>query len=94
MSADFSLRLPGFTVHALRYIDEKNHDLRYVLKDRHTGQVYLVVLFTLVLLGTEDEPSHKEEIGKRTHESQKENDEHEGKLGTFDWASQPGVDGE
>ena len=45
---DFSLRLPGFTVHAVKYIDEKNHYLRYVLKDRNTGQVYLVILFTLV----------------------------------------------
>ena len=90
--ADFSLRLPGFTVHAVKYIDEKNHDLRYVLKDRHTGQVYLVVLFTLVLLGTEDEPAHKEEIERRALESQKANDENDGKLGTFDWASEPELD--
>lgn len=77
--------MPGFTLHAAKYIDEKNHDLRYVLKDRKTGQVYLVVLFTLVLLGTEDEPSLKEEVEKQTHESQHANNERDGKLGKFDW---------
>ncbi|RMJ21061.1 hypothetical protein PHISP_08068 [Aspergillus sp. HF37] len=84
---DFSLRLPGFTLHAIKYIDEKSHDLRYVLKDRDSGQVYLVVLFTLVLLGTESEPIEKDEIEKQSHESQKANDEHNGNLGKFDWAS-------
>lgn len=61
---DFSLRLPGFTVHVMRYVDEKNHDLRYVLKDGATGRVYLVVLFTLVLGRTDEETEHKEQIGK------------------------------
>jgi len=46
---DFSLRLPGFTVYATKYIDEKNHELRYVLKNRSTGDVYFVLLFTLLL---------------------------------------------
>lgn len=55
------------------------------MKDRDTGQVYLVVLFTLVLLGTDDEPSHKDEITKQTRESLKANDEHAGKLGKLDW---------
>lgn len=94
LSADFSLRLPGFTLQAIKYIDEKSHDLRYVLKDRESGHVYLVVLFTLVLLGTEGEPIEKDEIEKQIHESQKANDENNGKLGKFDWASQPAVDGE
>ncbi|KAI9039010.1 DUF1769 domain-containing protein [Aspergillus affinis] len=46
---DFSLRLPGFNIHILQYIDEDNHELRYVLKNKTTDEVYLVVLFTLVL---------------------------------------------
>ncbi|KAH8423087.1 DUF1769 domain-containing protein [Aspergillus melleus] len=46
---DFSLRLPGFNIHVLQYIDEDNHALRYVLKNKTTDEVYLVVLFTLVL---------------------------------------------
>lgn len=47
--ADFSLRLPGFNLQVAKYIDEKHHKLRYVLKNRKTGHVYLVVLFTLLL---------------------------------------------
>ncbi|KAJ9294696.1 hypothetical protein DTO271G3_6616 [Paecilomyces variotii] len=46
---DFSLRLPGFNLQVAKYIDEKHHKLRYVLKNRKTGHVYLVVLFTLLL---------------------------------------------
>ncbi|KAE8150511.1 hypothetical protein BDV25DRAFT_129491 [Aspergillus avenaceus] len=45
---DFSLHLPGITVNALQYVDEENHSLRYVLRDRD-GEPYFVVLFTLVL---------------------------------------------
>jgi hypothetical protein len=47
MYLDFSLRLPGFTLHVIKYVDEKTHELRYVLKNKRTGDVYLVVLFTL-----------------------------------------------
>jgi hypothetical protein len=47
--ADFSLRLPGFSIRVTRYIDEKNHELRYTLKNRRTNETYLIVLFTLLL---------------------------------------------
>ncbi|KAL2850018.1 hypothetical protein BJX68DRAFT_237213, partial [Aspergillus pseudodeflectus] len=53
----FILRLPGFNINALNYIDEKTHSLRYVLKNRATGEVYFVVLFTLVLLEDEGQGS-------------------------------------
>ncbi|PGH32744.1 hypothetical protein GX50_04457 [[Emmonsia] crescens] len=46
---DFSLRLPGFSIKVAKYIDAKNHQLRYVLKNKRTGDVYFVVLFTLLL---------------------------------------------
>ncbi|PGH03043.1 hypothetical protein AJ79_07476 [Helicocarpus griseus UAMH5409] len=46
---DFSLRLPGFHIHVAKYIDEKNHQLRYVLKNKRTGDVYFVLTFTLLL---------------------------------------------
>ncbi|KAI9924627.1 hypothetical protein MW887_006901 [Aspergillus wentii] len=84
---DFSIRLPGITsIHVIRYIDVKDHHhLRYVLKDRNTNQVYLVVLFTLVRLGTEDEPVHKERIANDIHQIQERNDQNEGKLGTLEW---------
>jgi hypothetical protein len=55
MSLDFSVRLPGFTLRVIKYVDEKTHELRYVLKNRRTGDVYFVILFTLVHI-----PSSKE----------------------------------
>ncbi|EEH45137.1 uncharacterized protein PADG_01287 [Paracoccidioides brasiliensis Pb18] len=48
---DFSLRLPGFSIKVTKYINVKNHQLRYVLKNKRTGDVYFVVLFTLLLDG-------------------------------------------
>ncbi|KAK4445547.1 hypothetical protein QBC34DRAFT_413016 [Podospora aff. communis PSN243] len=44
---EFALRLPGFHLPIIRYWDGQG--LRYVLRNRSTGQVYLVVLFTLYL---------------------------------------------
>jgi hypothetical protein len=46
--ANFSLRLPGFSISVARYIDDKTHHLRYVLKDRGTGEVAFVVFFKLL----------------------------------------------
>ena len=73
--ADFSLQLPGFKLNALKYIDEKNQDLRYVLKNRQTGEVYFVVLFTLVLLDTDEEPGHKEQIEQDTETAKSKSDQ-------------------
>lgn len=41
----------------IKYIDEKTHELRYVLKNRRTGDVYFVVLFTLDHVPSIDENS-------------------------------------
>ncbi|KAM7194375.1 Protein of unknown function (DUF1769) domain containing protein [Rhypophila sp. PSN 637] len=55
---ELSIRLPGFHLPVVKYWDGKqglshspkhSHRLRYVLRNRSTGQVYLVVLFTLHL---------------------------------------------
>ncbi|KAK4187484.1 hypothetical protein QBC35DRAFT_233160 [Podospora australis] len=54
---DFALRLPGFNLPIMKYWDgqglrthqKRSHQLRYVLRNRSTGEVYLVVLFTLHL---------------------------------------------
>ncbi|OJD20417.1 hypothetical protein ACJ73_08249 [Blastomyces percursus] len=46
---DFSLRLPGFSIKVTKYIDARNHQLRYVLKNKRTGDIYFIVLFTLLL---------------------------------------------
>ncbi|KAF2968082.1 hypothetical protein GQX73_g5525 [Xylaria multiplex] len=44
---DFSLRLPGFTLPIMKYWDGQG--LRYVLRNRTTGDTYLVILFSLYL---------------------------------------------
>jgi hypothetical protein len=53
--ANFSLRLPGFSISVARYIDEKTHHLRYVLKNRATGEVLFVVFFKLLFGGELEE---------------------------------------
>jgi hypothetical protein len=44
----FSLKLPGFSIGVIKYINDKSHKLRWVLKNRKTGEVYFVVIFTLL----------------------------------------------
>ncbi|GME58604.1 hypothetical protein GTA08_BOTSDO11373 [Neofusicoccum parvum] len=44
----FALRLPGFSLGVLKYIDDKTHTLRWVFKNRVTNEVYLVVIFHLL----------------------------------------------
>ncbi|KAL3494927.1 hypothetical protein BJX62DRAFT_20595 [Aspergillus germanicus] len=79
---DFTLRLPGFNINALNYIDEKTHSLRYVLKNRATGEVYFTVLFTLVLLEEEGQGSSAEEkTGTGTNKADGG--------GRFDWEEVP-----
>jgi hypothetical protein len=46
--ANFSLRLPGFSISVAKYIDEKTHHLRFVLKNRSTEEVLFVVFFKLL----------------------------------------------
>ncbi|KAH7069866.1 hypothetical protein BKA63DRAFT_89914 [Paraphoma chrysanthemicola] len=46
--ANFSLRLPGFSISVARYIDEKTHHLRYVMRNRATDEVCFVVVFRLL----------------------------------------------
>src|SRR5271155_1269334 len=45
---DFSLKLPGFSLNVIKYIDSKSHELRYTLKNKTSGAVYAVVMFTLL----------------------------------------------
>ncbi|KAF2026599.1 hypothetical protein EK21DRAFT_103129 [Setomelanomma holmii] len=65
--ANFSLRLPGFSISIARYIDEKTHHLRYVMKDRSTDEVLFVVFFKL-LFGKELETT----LEARTDEKHEE----------------------
>ena len=45
---NFALKLPGFSIKVIKYIDEKSHTLRYVFKNRETGDVYLCINFNLL----------------------------------------------
>jgi hypothetical protein len=45
---NFALKLPGFSIKVIKYIDEKSHTLRYVFKNRETGDVYFCVNFNLL----------------------------------------------
>jgi hypothetical protein len=56
---DFSLKLPGFSLNVIRYVDSKTHELRYTLKNKTSGEIYCVVLFTL-LFGDELKEAEKE----------------------------------
>lgn len=60
-SIDFSLRLPGYHLQIGKYIDRKNHSLRYVLKNTKTGEVYFIVLFILELDVQGEEEQEDEE---------------------------------
>ncbi|KAJ5195545.1 uncharacterized protein N7498_008983 [Penicillium cinerascens] len=42
------LKLPGIKIKVLKYVSERTHTLRYVFKDRHNEEVYLVVVFKLL----------------------------------------------
>ncbi len=47
--ANFALILPGgFSISVAKYIDEKTHHLRFVLKNRKTEEVFFVVLMKLL----------------------------------------------
>ena len=56
---DFSLKLPGFSLNVIKYIDSKSHELRYTLKNKTSGEIYCVVLFTL-LFGEELQEAERE----------------------------------
>lgn len=67
---DFSLKLPGFSLNVIKYIDSKTHELRYTLKNKSTGDIYAVVLFTLLfgdeLRAVEQEASSDNTTGSNT----------------------------
>ncbi|KAL4891760.1 hypothetical protein BDV59DRAFT_63277 [Aspergillus ambiguus] len=89
---DFSLRLPGFNINALHYADDEHHYLRYVLKNKETDEVYLVVLFMLVLQGTDDEPDHREWTEQAKQKNKEVHQQNQGKLGRFEWEPEPSID--
>jgi hypothetical protein len=56
--SNFSLRLPGFSICVAKYVDEKTHHLRFVLKKKESGEISFVVFFKL-LFGKELEDTLK-----------------------------------
>lgn len=56
----FKLKLPGFSLSCLRYINDKTHHLRYVFKNRKTGDLYFVVIFTLLFADDVDRALEEE----------------------------------
>ena len=64
--ANFALRIPGFSISVVRYIDDKTHQLRYVLKDRSTDEVLFVVIFTLLFGQKLDDTLQETEGGSQT----------------------------
>ena len=61
----------------MKYVDEKNHELRYTLKDLSTGRVYLAVLFSVVLCEAENEQDHSK------------SEQRDDSLGKLDWEPEP-----
>lgn len=66
----FSLKLPGFSLSVLKYINDKTHKLRYVFKDLKSGNVYFVVVFTL-LFGEQLKEALKEQSGQVDGQNEK-----------------------
>ncbi|KAI5304701.1 hypothetical protein KEM56_006085, partial [Ascosphaera pollenicola] len=66
--SDFSLRLPGFKVVVTDYIDEKHHELRYVLKNKKTGELYFSLRFNLLYQGREGEIHEEKEEPTYPHD--------------------------
>ncbi|EEA21990.1 hypothetical protein TMatcc_008585 [Talaromyces marneffei ATCC 18224] len=52
---DFTLRLPGFHLHVAKYIDARKHKLRYTLTNKKLDREVLVILFTLLVEGSDEE---------------------------------------
>jgi hypothetical protein len=66
----FALKLPGFSLKVIKYINDKTHILRYVFKNRKNGEVYFVVNITL-LFGDDVAPALQEE-DDRSREASRE----------------------
>jgi len=72
--SNFSLKLPGFSLNVLRYIDDKTHKLRYVFKNKESGDVFFVVVFSLLFgeeLQAAIEADAKEGAGEKEKEKTK-----------------------
>ncbi|KAF3762128.1 DUF1769-domain-containing protein [Cryphonectria parasitica EP155] len=100
--SEFALRLPGYAVPIMKYWDgqglrkKRSHQLRYVLRNRTTKQVYLVILFTLYLKeDVNEDGSLKPEAARAyTAEAAPLTLEQEAAIANEEDAKEPDFDGE
>lgn len=74
---DFSLKLPGFTLNVIKYVDSRTHELRYTLKNKASDEVYCCVTFTLLFgdeLAAEEQKWDKSATGEADQKPAKIND--------------------
>lgn len=45
---NYALKLPGFSLNVLKWINDRTHTVRFALKNRKTGAQYLIVTFSLL----------------------------------------------
>ena len=79
---DFSLRLPGFHMSILPYLGGGD-SLRYVLKNE-TGDVWLVVVFTLVHKEDAEEEDEKEDEAEEEAGKEEKKEKRDKNDGTFE----------
>lgn len=63
---NFALKLPGFSINVIKYVDQKSHCLRYVFKNKGTGDIYFNINFHLLWgdkLETEIAKERKAKVG-------------------------------
>lgn len=66
----FALKLPGFSLGVIKYINDKTHHLRYVFKNRATGELLFVVVLTL-LFGDELQQAIRDDQGSGQRQAPK-----------------------
>jgi len=67
----FALKLPGFSLSILGYLDGKD-SLRYVLKNKATDEVFFVVVFSLIPKDEieKEEAASEKKSGEEKHEQE------------------------
>lgn len=90
---NFALKLPGFSLKVIKYVDQKSHCLRYVFKNRETKEVYFNVNFNLLWGKDLEQALRKDEAQKNGkanghvdavngHATQSEEDGQEASIGS------------
>lgn len=70
---DYALKLPGFSLNVLKWINERTHTVRFAMKNRKTGQQYLIVTFRL-LFGAELDQALRAAKRPQNKQTQKKGD--------------------